>query len=202
MKEYFKILSFLGLLFLLTAEDCGNGRAPMSVEEKSTGLYQNLENEFLIEELTPKELVAFEKIAIQKLSDLADYLSIYADSSLSPEFRIQAGNMIREIFYSEEDLQNYLNTFSYVEDTSKHLLFSKSEGVKTSVDSIQITESIVNKGNSKYEGSIRFSQAIHFERSIQPEIHFYNQRMKIIVVKTEKYFGEKALRVWTVYLGE
>lgn len=203
MKQYFKILSFLSLLFLLTSEDCSNRDLPMSSEEKSSTLYQNLEDEFLIEELNTTKLLAFEKRAVQKLSDLSDYLTIYADSSLSNEFRIQAKNTLRDMFYSEEDLQNYFNAFSFVEDSSENQLYFgfNNDVVNTSIDSIQMVESFVKKG-SKYEGSIQFSQVLYpFGNSTNQIIHFYDQQIKIIVIKSEKHFGDKALDIWTVYLG-
>ena len=47
MRQLFKILSFIILLFLLTAETCGDGRVEITKEERLSGMFQNIEDDFV-----------------------------------------------------------------------------------------------------------------------------------------------------------
>ena len=106
MRLFTQILSFLLLLVLLTAEDCAGPSESYKAEMKErqiSEMYQSIENDFINDELSMKSLDAFEKRAIQKLKDISDYINIYADTSLSVQFRIQAGQMIKESFPENEE---------------------------------------------------------------------------------------------------
>ena len=93
MRLFTQILSFLMLLVLLTAENCGGPNESYKAELKEKQIsdaYLNIENEFIKDELSTEDLNAFEIRAIQKLKDLSDYINIHADTSISVQFRKQA----------------------------------------------------------------------------------------------------------------
>lgn len=191
------------LLFLLTAEDCSDNSIEITREEKQSELFQNIENEFLEDELTPEILSAFEKRGIQKLSDLADFINIYADTSLSVEFRLQARQMISKSFRSENDLQNYCQCFSFFVDTTSELL-SYSENAAsfyTEIDSVIITESFQKITSSGYFGALQFSQTIFKLSSGETILSKSKRQLEIFAIKTEKEFGTNSAEVWEVYLG-
>lgn len=205
MKQYFKILSFLALLFLLTAENCGDGNPQIPREEKSVSMFQNLENEFLDDELTPENLSAFEKRAVQKLSDLADFINIYADTSLSVEFRLQAKQMITKSFKSEKDLQSYYQCFSFFADTTSDVLYYSENAASffTEINSIIITESFQKTTNSGYSGVLQFSHTIFNLFSGDSIVSNLSQhQIEILALKTEKDFGTSSQEVWEVYFGK
>ena len=89
------------LLVLLTAENCSNNNVADRNDQKLNSMFTNIENDFVNDELSEVALSAFEKRAIQKLKDISDYINIYADTSLSVQFRGQAKQMIEADFVME-----------------------------------------------------------------------------------------------------
>lgn len=206
MRQLSKILSFLMLLFLLAAETCSDSNVEVTREDRLSGIYQNIENVFINDELTPEILSAFEKRAIQKLNDLTDYMNIYANPDLDKQFRMQAGQMVRESFYSESDIQNLYRELELVEDTTTQILFSsgfKNGGFyKTDVDSIIITENFRRQTFSTYKGELRFLQKEFRITSVDSLlIRTSIRHSEIIAIKTGKEFGSEIQTVWEVYLG-
>lgn len=193
------------LLVLLTAENCGDSNTVVTKEDRMSGMFQNIENEFINNELTPDILNAFEKRAIQKLNDLADYLNIYAQPNLDKEFRIQAVQMVRELFYSESDIPNFYKELELVEDTAARILYSSKNGgtFKTEINSIKVTRNFQKQSVSNYAGELRFTQKVFCITSGDTVLtNTYTRRSKIFVLKTKKEFGSEIQNVWEVYLGE
>lgn len=204
MRQFFKILSFFMLLFLLTAEDCADGNVEVTREEKLSGMFQDIENDFVNDELDYISLNAFEKRAIQKLNDLADYLNIYADVNLSEEFRLQAREIILGSFNSEKELQSYFKSLDFIEDVENTVLYlSTDEGVFiTEIDSVN-TKDFFHKNNySSYTGKFQFSQNIVRVTSTDTVVVNTSKfHLEIIVSKSEKKFGNISQNVWEVNLG-
>ena len=205
MKQFSKILSFLLLTFLLTAEDCSDRSVEVTKEDSMTDMFQDIENEFVNDELTPNILFAFEKRAVQKLSDLDDYLNIYADTSLSKEFRLQARQMIIESFNDKINLQKYYQNLALLEDTV-HLYLHHSvntEPLCTEINSILVSDSFQKKTMLGYTGELQFTQKIF--RIVSGDTLFmktFNIHLEIITSRTEKEFGNQIQNVWEIYLGE
>ena len=193
------------LLFLLTAETCGDGNIEVTKEDRLSGMFQDIEDEFVNDELTPEILFAFEKRAIQKLNDFIDYLNIYADTSLSKQFRIQARQMIIETFYSETDLYRFYQDLGLLEDTTNRILYNSKNGglFKTEIDSIVVTDNFLKQAFSGYVGELRFSQKLFRITSTDTVLtNTLFRNSEIFVIKTEKEFGEKTQDFWKLYLGE
>ena len=205
MRQFFKILSFLMLLFLLTAEDCADGSTEITREEKLSGMFQNIENDFVNEELSFETLYAFEKRAIQKLNDLADYLNIYADTSLSEEFRLQAREMILGSFNSEMDLQAYFKSLGFIEDTENGILYFSKEKKSfiTEINAINTKVFFHKKTLSSYTGTLQFFQKVLRITSTDTVVaNTFNLDLEIVVLKNKKEFGDNVQDVWEVNLGE
>ncbi len=193
------------LLFLLTAEDCADGNIEETREDKLSGMFQDIENDFVNEELTYETLHAFEKRAIQKLNDLADYLNIYADTNLSEEFRLQAREIILGSFNSEMDLQTYFKSLGFIEDTENTILYlSKDEGVFiTEIDSVNTVDFFHKNNYSSYIGKLQFSQNIVRVTSTDTVVaKTFNCNLEITISKNKKQFGDNFQNVWEVNLGE
>jgi hypothetical protein len=205
MKIFIKILSYLLLLFLLTAEDCGNNNGQVSKDERENEMFQKMEDKFSDVELSDASLSAFEKRAIQKLKDISDYINIYADTSLSVQFRKQAGKMIQESFLEKISLQKFFNEFDLQEDTMNSVLYH-SENMKifkTAIDSIFIRDQLKMKSVSEYAGEIQFIQKIVLKSSAETVVsNTFRCRLNIMAIKTRKNFGDKTEDVWEVFLGE
>jgi hypothetical protein len=205
MKQLFKIASFLLLLFLLTAEDCSDSTVEVTKEDRMSGMFQNIENEFIEDEPAPETIMAFEKRAVQKLKDLTDFLNIYANANLDKEFRVQAGQMIYESFYLEFDVQKLFKVLELVEDTTAGILYHSKNGetFNTEINLITVSSNFQQQSVSGFKGELRFSQKVF---SIFPEGTTlrgdFIRQIEILLQKTEKEFGNEIQTVWEVYLGE
>jgi len=192
-------------MFLLTAEDCSDSGHKVSKENSLISMFQDIEAEFVKDELTSEILSAFEKRAIQKLSDLDDYLNIYADTSLSKEFRLQARQMIKESFNSEMDLQTYFKNIELSEDTLNDIIYySEKEGsFITEINSIIIKDNFQKQISSSYVGELGFSQKNRNNYSDEnTDVKSFILNAKMHVLKIEKEFGKESQDVWEVYFGE
>ena len=192
MKAYLKIASYLALLLLLTAEDCGDSQTVSYATKED--IYQSIEDEFTTDDMSIETLSAFEKRAIQKFNDVADYMNIYADTSYSAEFRIQAGTMIEDAFYSEQDMQKFLNELGLKEDLLSHLLIS-SDGkqIQIRVDSIGITEEFHRISDTEYQSELSFKYFLN-ESAL-------TEKAKVIASKTSKQFGNDSIFIWELYFS-
>jgi hypothetical protein len=208
MRLFTQILSFLLLLVLLTAEDCAGPSESYKAEMKErqiSEMYQSIENDFINDELSMKSLDAFEKRAIQKLKDISDYINIYADTSLSVQFRIQAGQMIKESFPENTYVQKFFNSFELQEDTVNGFLYHTGnlQTFRTAIDSVVISDRLTLKSVSNYTGTIQFTQKTVLINSTDTIVsNSFRCRLNIMAIKTRKNFGDKTEDVWEVYLGE
>jgi len=202
MRLLTKILSFVMLLFLLTAEDCSDTSVMDRKEARLTNTYRDIENNFAEDDLSDNTLFAFEKRAIEKLKDISDYINIYADSSLSVEFKTQAKDMIRESFFELNDVKVYFNNLELREDSVNTTLYYSKYGqsFKSEIHSVRVTNHLSKNHGSDYIGEIQFTQIFRVINSID-KVTFYGSA-KIMAVKTEKYFGNEVQEVWEVYLSE
>jgi hypothetical protein len=164
-----------------------------------------MEEDFVNDELSAETLSAFEKRAMQKLKDLADFITIYSDTSLSIQFRMQAKQMIGENFINKAAVLEFYENLELQEDTVIKYLFisGNEETFKTKLNGISISERLQKKSASNYSGEIQFSQNVSVSDSVKTGVMNYGQcKMEIQAVKTEKKFGNKLNDVWEVYLGE
>jgi len=207
MKLFTQILSFLMLLVLLTAENCGGPGESYKAELKEKQIsdeYQNIENEFIKDELSIEDLNAFEIRAVQKLNDIADYINIYADTSISLQFRKQANQMIWENFFEKNDVKNFYKNLEILDDTLNTTLFYLKYGrlFETEFNSIEISNHFQKESGLEYSGEIQFNQRISLLNQADTVVINFPRRISMLAVKTEKNFGNKTQEVWDVYLGE
>lgn len=205
MRFITKILSFIMPVFLLTAETCSDNSAVVSKEDRLTGVFQDIEDGFANDELSDEFLSAFEKRAIQKLRDITDYINILADTSLSKQFRKQAGQMIQESFLENTDLQNFYKELELLEDTVNGILYQPGnvKTFKTAIDSIIISDRLRMKSVSNYTGEIQFTQKIYLINFADTIVsNSFHSRINMLAIKTKKNFGDKTEDVWEVFLGK
>lgn len=190
MKRYLKILSWLTLILLITDEKCSE-TGSSSVQPRED-VYQTIQNEFTKDEISTETRMAFEKRAVQKLKDLVDYINIYADTSYSAEFREQAKQMIKDAFLSEQDVLPFITELGLMEDSTSQVLFTDSGSqFQTSADSIIISKEFQLTAEDDYEGEISFNFSAGEITS--------TERIKIVVRKALKQFGETSIYVWEVF---
>jgi hypothetical protein len=201
MKQFFQILSILMLLLLMTAEDCSNNSTQMARQKIQREQFQQIEEDFVNDEISKEMLLAFEERAVQKLKDLDDFVTIYMSEGLPKEFREQAKNMIHKEFYSEDDCHRFFAGLSLKEDTAQVLLFRS--GIQNKLvlktDSVSISERIQKHTGLRYLGEIGFTVGLlEVNRTDTIFTDSKNKVLKIIIVKTEKEFGPDIEKVWEI----
>lgn len=197
MKQLIKILSFLMLMLLLTSEDCSDRGRETSVEERQMEIFKEIENNFEKEALEPKELRAFENRSLQMLEELADYLNIYADTSLLKEFRLQSKQMIYDLFTSQNELSSFLTHFQVKEDDENNILCSGSnKSLQFHLASASISENLTQQTDLTYSGSIEFVLAVS-----DSDLSSNKNKLEILLEKNQKQLGKETQEVWGVLLG-
>ena len=207
MKLFTQILSFLMLLVLLTAENCGGPGESYKAELKERQIsdeYRNIENEFIKDELSIEDLSAFEIRAAQKLKDISEYIIMNADTGISVQFRKQANQMIRENFFEKNDANMFYKNLELLEDTLNTALYYLKYGglFKTEFSSIEITNHFQKESDLKYVGEIQFTQRVSFLNQSDTVVTNLPRRINMMAIKTRKNFGNEIQEVWEVYLGE
>jgi hypothetical protein len=171
---------------------------------------RNIREKFEVEYLPEESRFAAEMTAIQKLVDFSDYLKIFSDNSLDPLFREKAGNMIRELFISEEARLSFGNiernhAKSYTLGQFLETGFGKHIwSAEIVFDSIHVLEPLQKHDAASYKGKLACKQTLVTESSRKviaknpPE----PITVEIMATRTTKIFGPDTLMVWTVFLGD
>jgi len=177
------------LVLLLTAEKC---ETDSSTFESREDVYQTIQNEFTNDEISSESKMAFEKRAVQKVKDITDYINICADTSYSAEFRLQARQMIKDAFLSEQDQQQFLTELGIKEDSVSQILFTTFGGqFQARVNSIAISKAFQLTADNDYNGELSLN--------ISAGEMIAEEKVKIVLRKALKQFGENSIYVWEVY---
>lgn len=192
MRQVVKILTYLMVLVLLTAEDCGNNSPPPSPDELRLNVFENIEDEFTSEQLSEKQLAAFEIRAEQKLVEIFDLVNIYADTSLDVQFRQQAVQSIKAAFISKTALDAFYCLLKLEEDTSSEILINQNrEFIRLKVDSVKMNNEFTLSSNANYEAELNFS--------INQQGVILQEKINVVALKTNKNFGSNSLAVWELF---
>jgi len=209
MSKYLKISIIVLALFTAYAPSCGEEGAMHIREEMALNETRNIiRNEFETDYLTETSLFAYETIAKQKLSDLAEYLQIMTDTSLDMSFRVKAGDLIKNTFRSENVMLRCVEQDGRpVKELKVRLLIRK--GLKNKLpyqtytfDSISIYKPLHRIDNTTYSGVLRFSQNFTDTASTEQIINSLRRNADFWVIKEDKVFGTDTLKIWNVRLGD
>lgn len=194
MKLVYKIVAFVFLLLICTAEDCGNNYSDSQSNELSEiDRFSELEENFMIDELDSERLLVMEDRALQKLEELFGYLFLYSDTGLNYEFRQQLKQTIREYFISEYTIQLFFTELELKEDTINKLLFAKDRmKLNLSSDSFTVLKGLKRESNSTYSGELGF---------VLNTKEVTDGKINVIAVKDYKYFGKDSVNIWELYFG-
>jgi len=197
MKSFLKIGSFLLLLVLLTAEDCSDKAVELTYEERQTAMFHEMENGFEKQQPGPEALEAFEERSLQMVTEMVDYLNIYADSSLTKEFRLQAKQMLNDLFIAKEEFDSFLFSFNLFEEKENGIIYAKNKNfIHFDIISSSISESLTQQSDTSYSGNISFVLSSNIE-GIKPQ----NRKLEIRLQRTQKQFGKNSAKVWDLFFG-
>lgn len=208
MSRLLKISVLILLLFTICAPTCVDDHDAANREMLIVDEAKNeIRAEFETETLNEASLIAFEEAAKQKLSDLADYLNVIADTSLNLAFRKKAGEMIRSTFINEN-----VSLQIFKPESKPDVGINVSQLIKLgledeillpfyTVDSMDIKTHLQKVQHDSYEGMLNFRQYfLDVSLSNKNDVCILRQA-EIFVQKEIKVFGSDTLKVWNVCLG-
>jgi hypothetical protein len=208
MKRLLNILFILCLYLILCSKSCSDdtGQVLKQAEEVSAAK-DSIRSEFEAGYLSEEARFALEIKAVQELKDIADYIKIYSDNSVDSLFREKAGEMIRNIFISDD----VRLPFGMVKNKKvKPLTLGKflEKGLEdvTSADvvfdSVTVWHPLQKTGTESYTGTLRCSQKVMLFAG-KDTIAFLPGiiNVEMLATRTVKIFGTDTMKVWSVSLG-
>jgi len=210
MRKIFHISALVLLYLLCTAKSCDNQEQADEVRDRNQIKLtrDSIMSTFGSDTLPVASLRAFEGMAVIKLSDFSDYLTILRDTSKAKPFRDKAREMIRGLFISENSIVRISDpdTSGTREVTIKQLLRDGDKGSepfgKIIIDSIRTKQDLKRNGDSIYVGKLSYS---YFYNRHNPAIASnpspVNGTIEFFLVHHQKIFGKETMMVWDVFLG-
>ncbi len=207
MKKKLLFPALVVMYLLFSAKSCNSGEEMTDAREqnKIKTTKDSIVHNFGSEGLSEEALRAYEETARLRFADFADYYTILTDTAAARTFRIRAGEMISNIFISENSVF-LISAPGGSRATEKICLkdlvdnaWAKGKNPFTlSPDSVWITQQLHQQNDSVYAGKLAFTSTKI--PSAKKAVAFGNS--EIFVLKREKSFGREKLNAWTVVLGE
>ncbi|MCU0461433.1 MAG: hypothetical protein MUF36_05385 [Bacteroidales bacterium] len=208
--KWLKYIWILLLIYLVcAARTCNEDEeaAATREEQQVERLIESIEMAFTTETLTDSILRAYETTARDKLYDFADYLKIASDTSLDLKFRKQAAESIRNLFIPGQiKLLNWSKYYHAKGQNSLDLLIEQSLSggisgwIQPSQIKIKYPFNMLN--DSIYKGGISFNPVYFPVKQIkESEKGSAEFNIDVFLIRENKSFGDKKLRIWEVYFG-
>jgi len=182
MKRTVNIFPLIILYLLLCSKGCNdNEQQSQASEQLSAGRARDsITSVFEADRPGRQALQAYQLTAIQKFSDLADYLKVAVDSSAGPAFRQKAAEMASCMFVAGKQAPVFL--------------------AGAVVDSVWISGELQQASDSMYAGELSF--VLQIPQKNGPGSKTRAGKAGFFAVKQDKAFGKDTLRVWNVLLGD
>jgi hypothetical protein len=198
--------------FLLTSKTCEpeGVLGPENLETKQDILQHEIESEFESDYLVEGKLIAFGEKAGQKLTDLADYLSLYSDKQTDTLFKRQIKDMIYRLFYKEDNhiqlsLTNEISNYqSNLAGVFNYMDASAYESLRFLISDHRLFIPLHQDSIAQYTGKLNSIISIAGIKGNDTLVICKNHILiKIILIRTTKQFGEEnSLTVWQVFLDD
>ncbi len=163
--------------------------------------------EFEGDSLSPERLKAFEVRATQKLKDLYDYFRMMLDTSIEKSFKLQAKQMMLALFESPESSivvaldEGDKPQKMTVSDFANKLTSASPINLKFEIEKIR-TNTEIEKGTI-YKGELIYTQTIYRMEGSNPVIIQHGAtKVKYVIKRIKKQFGNTQKEVWEVLLGD
>jgi len=206
MKVWLRIPVLLLVYCLLTAKSCSNEEERRAAweQERVVAVRDSLRAAFDSDSLAELSRRAYEGSAVQKLSDLSDYLNILSDTTLDPAFRQKTTDMAHGLFISDTVLLKSGAGEKIRERISPVAAFSGEIAAMNSYifDSVRVVKRLTRVNDSTYAGQLSFLErgpdephgTLKSSRGLIWFIDIYAARRVTIL-------GSDTLRTWKVLLG-
>ncbi len=209
MKKLLNILMIILIYFIFCGKSCEDDSAPAPWQQRQAELAKDtLRVEFETDYLSEEARHAAEINAIQKLHDLADYVEVFSDQSLDSAFREKAGEMIGEMFISQDNLLLFmLDSKGKMKQVTLEEFLEKGFGgnylkAEVNFDSILVTKPLEKSGAELYSGKLAAFQTVVLHSSGK-STNSYSLLVinNFISFRQIKVIGQDTLKVWKVSLG-
>ena len=210
MRKWIRLSGLLLLYVLFSAKSCNEREEFLAAREKER-LVQNFDSlTFLLGSDSLPAIVenAFESSVMQKLGDLVDYVNIVGDTAVAKGFREQSARMIQELFISPDvrirmKIQGDKNIKGLRLPEFIKIIETRDWPYTSIVaDSSWIIKPLKKINDSLYSGQFGFSFSAGLKQSNHQAsgISQYG-KIEAYIIKREKVFGRKRMKIWGVYLG-
>jgi hypothetical protein len=209
MRRFFKLSVILLMYVFLCGKSCDEDGRIRRQQKEAIAEKDSIRKQLEVKILPEESLRMAELSAMQKVRDLADYLQIYSDKSLDSIFRNKSGEMIRDLFTSEDVLFSLRDTKKSSEQSQTLKKFLKNgfgdefQSALVSFDSIHVYKPMEQSGSESYKGKLIFVQDIKGIISGDTIlISHHPVALDINSSRIVKVFGQDAINLWAVSLGD
>jgi hypothetical protein len=210
MKRVLQLSVLLLLYIVFSAKSCSDEEEFNAAREQKAAesTRDSIMTVFGSEKPSAGSLGAFEETAIQRFNDFLDYANITTDTSKAPEFREQAGKMLRELFVSGSNAILLAPVNGTVKIISSVSCFSGQEKIPEGIitlsrpDSVWVDSGLRVFNDSMYEGRLGFSLATALPENSPVKYRLAGGTMDFFLIKRSRVFGTDTLKVWTIALGD
>lgn len=209
MKKLLNILMIAMIYLSFCGKSCVDENEQTAWQTRQVEMAKDtIREEFESDYLSEEARQAAEVNAMQKLKDLADYMEIYADQSLDSAFRNKAGEMIRDLFESENSrvflgqINNDKLIYLSVKEFLKEGFGAGIDRVEISFDSVRVADPLHKSGEYLYAGKLIAYQTVIKNQEKDSIISPARSTMiDFISRKQLKIIGKDTLAVWETFLG-
>jgi hypothetical protein len=167
-----------------------------------------LENTFVKEQLSSRDLQVFELRAQQKLKDYANYIEIISDKSFDAELRKEAAGSALRLFSTQnvtvhETLSGGKAKEWKISDYLSKLSASAYKKIASQISNLALTKPMVKQAENSYKGELSYTQLTKGYDDKGKEVFLVKAEKKaeVILKKVKKQFGQQTEEVWEVFLG-
>jgi hypothetical protein len=205
--SYNILLIFAYLVFCSKSCENANDRREAEKLEHIQNSQDSVVSMFAGMNVSGDEMIAFVENAKLKLADFLDYIAIAANTTQPVAFQEQSKKMILQLFDNDavRVLINYRDTQPQETSISGFLanqtqLLTNLSRVKP--DSAWVTRQLALENDSIYHGELGFLLSPVVKIQNESGLHDVYGKVVILVKKRDKKFGDKIIRVWSVYFGD
>jgi hypothetical protein len=207
----FKIL--LGTLMVSGLLSCSSGLRKEAriddIAKKDSFAMANATYEFENDSLSAASLKAFEMRAKQKLHDVADYIQMLSDHALDKSFRMQAKQMMLDVFWDASSMIS-LDTSSVLKPTKfeisnfvDDMLASRFPKLKVEISKVKTLYGLKRKDKDTYEGQLTYWQTVYrIDPTKKVKLNEHKMNANILLTRIRKTFGTSTKEIWIVFVGD
>jgi hypothetical protein len=205
MKKLFNILILCLIYLVFCGKSCVDDSGRLAGQEKQVSTAKNsIRDEFESGYLSEDARNAAEVKAMQQLRDLADYIEMYSDVTTDSLFRVKAGEMIREMFVSEDSklsfgqVKNKKMKSVALQEFLQEGFGDKIKKAEVIFDSIRVLEPLKKSGEEVYSGELVAFQTVSSSEPGNSNSIANPVTIHFVSVKRSKIIGKDTLKVWQV----